>query len=148
MESMDAAGDAVVTFVKNPLAQPKYLTAFGGFLAVLGTVLPWTHAGGYGYLGRQFTYPGFTLLPGRVIAASALLVILVAVFGRTRPGKANSPLAAGLVLVEFAAGCVGWLLAYFSCKDCGGLLPGFGNILSLSGLFLTLIFGLIPNPRQ
>ncbi len=146
LESMDVAGEAIIDFAKNPFARPKYLTALAGFLALLGTILPWTFAGGFG-IRQDFAYTGFTLPLGQVIAVSGLAIILLAIFRRTRPGRANSLASSLLALIAIVITCVLWASTVF-CVDCGALKPGVGNILSVLALFLTFVLGLIPNPKQ
>lgn len=136
-------------------AQPKYFTAFGGLLALVGTFFPWAYLAYYGEKTQD--YAGFTQLPGMLTAVVGLVIIFLAFFIQTKPGKANSLASSALALVDFLI-CLIWpMVSYEPCFEAffGGVCEyqtvigsGFGYILSMFALFLTLVFGLIPNPRQ
>ena len=148
LESMDVVGDAIIDFAKNPFAQPKYLTAFGGLLALVSTMFPWTYLTYYGQ--KTQGYAGFTEIPGVLTAVLGSVIVFVAIFIRTKPGLGNSRASSGLALLGLLIDIVlrELLIVRGEYEPGYGMANGFGHALSVIALFLTFAFGFIPNPMQ
>ena len=155
--------------VKKPAFSPKYLTAIGGAGIMIGTVFPWASmvwesVSVEGILLASNTlkeYSGFTVAPGILTAIFGLAIVFISVFQQTKPGKANSLISSLLALVTFLMVCFWATVFGESCGDEWSLANihaydttcyyngvGIGYGLSMLSLFLTFIFGLIPNPKE
>jgi hypothetical protein len=143
--------------VSNPVFQPRYLTAFAGVLTLMGTFFPWASLVYYGETILE-RYSGLTQVPGMLLTAVVgVATIFISLFMQTKPAKANSLVSSLLALVTLLMACVWPMMFYDTCFEAffgnaceyeTKIGTGFGYGLSMFSLFLTFVFGLIPNPKS
>lgn len=142
--------------VSSPVFQPRYLTAFAGVLTLMGTFFPWAASVYYGETILE-RYSGLSQIPGMLTAVVGVVIIFVSLIMQTKPAKANSLVSSLLALVTFLMACMWPMMFYDTCLEAffgqaceyeTKIGTGFGYILSMFSLFLTFIFGLIPNPKR
>ncbi len=156
---------------KKSAFQSKYLTIIGGIGIMIGTVFPWADLvlfsnaqgqavglyvseGDHTYTLAE--YSGLSIAPGILTAIIGLAIVFIAIFQHTKSGKANSLVSSLLALATLL---MAWTWTIFFAPSCMESLfnpnascyrngTGFGYSLSTFSLFLTFIFGLIPNPKN
>jgi hypothetical protein len=141
---------------KSSTFEPKYLTAVAGIGVMIGTVFPWSAlvsvSGPFNTIQATLKeYSGLTLPIGIFTCIVGLSIIFISIFQKTKPGKPNSLISSIFALLIFLAIIVLSIFSYQPCMpnpNCIIFGTGFGYGLSLFSLFLTHIFGLIPNPKN
>lgn len=142
--------------VSVPVFQPRYLTAFAGILTLMGTFFPWASLVYYGETILE-RYSGLTQIPGMLTAVVGVATIFISLFMQAKPAHANSWFSSLLTLVTFLIAGVWPTMFYETCFEAffgnaceykTEIGTGFGYGLSMFSLFLTFIFGLIPNPKS